>query len=307
MRRAVGGPGVHAHPACWSSSSTPSPPRSALTSSRRPGSRCTGSTSPFARAGHLAGAALSLAVAALRHAAGAGARHAGGRSRWRAAPVLGREALTLLFVLPIALPGIITGIALLRGHQARRHRSRFWTIVAGPRDLLHGHRLQQRGRAPAAPAAHAGGGVDGPRRRRLPDVPLRAAAATWPPRCWPAACWRSHCPSTRSSSPSSPPASRRRCRSGSSTSCSGRATAGHQRGGRDRDRGDLLPILLAYYLTRHEAWRQVNTRNCHAIPSKLVKGKLRRRHEQRAVLNPATGKVHHAGARGRSPGRSTRR
>ena len=42
----------------------------------------------------------------------------------------GREAISLLFVLPIALPGIITGIALLR-HEACGHRSAFWTIVAG--------------------------------------------------------------------------------------------------------------------------------------------------------------------------------
>ncbi len=48
--------------------------------------------------------------------------------RWRFA---GKEALTLLFVLPIALPGIITGIALLSAIKLASLTAGSWTIVAG--------------------------------------------------------------------------------------------------------------------------------------------------------------------------------
>jgi len=43
----------------------------------------------------------------------------------------GKESLTLLFVLPIALPGIVTGIALLAGIKTLGFEPSFWTIVAG--------------------------------------------------------------------------------------------------------------------------------------------------------------------------------
>ena len=43
----------------------------------------------------------------------------------------GKEALTLLFVLPIALPGILTGIALLSAIKIAELDPSFWTIVAG--------------------------------------------------------------------------------------------------------------------------------------------------------------------------------
>jgi putative spermidine/putrescine transport system permease protein len=42
-----------------------------------------------------------------------------------------RESITLLFVLPIALPGIVTGIALLSGIRSLGIEPSFWTIVAG--------------------------------------------------------------------------------------------------------------------------------------------------------------------------------
>ncbi|HLL02619.1 MAG TPA: ABC transporter permease [Myxococcaceae bacterium] len=44
---------------------------------------------------------------------------------------LGRETLTLLFALPIALPGIITGIALLSAFRLAEVPLGFWTIAAG--------------------------------------------------------------------------------------------------------------------------------------------------------------------------------
>lgn len=43
----------------------------------------------------------------------------------------GRDALTLLFVLPIALPGIVTGIALLAAFRQVDVPLSFWTIVIG--------------------------------------------------------------------------------------------------------------------------------------------------------------------------------
>lgn len=46
-------------------------------------------------------------------------------------PFPGKESITLLFVLPIALPGIITGLALLAGIRAIGLEPGFWTIVAG--------------------------------------------------------------------------------------------------------------------------------------------------------------------------------
>jgi putative spermidine/putrescine transport system permease protein len=46
-------------------------------------------------------------------------------------PFRGKETITLLFVLPIALPGIITGLALLAGIRTVGIEPGFWTIVAG--------------------------------------------------------------------------------------------------------------------------------------------------------------------------------
>ena len=43
----------------------------------------------------------------------------------------GKESITLLFVLPIALPGILTGLALLAGMRTLGLEPGFWTIVAG--------------------------------------------------------------------------------------------------------------------------------------------------------------------------------
>jgi putative spermidine/putrescine transport system permease protein len=43
----------------------------------------------------------------------------------------GREGITFLLVLPIALPGIVTGIALLSAIKLAHLNPGFWTIVAG--------------------------------------------------------------------------------------------------------------------------------------------------------------------------------
>jgi putative spermidine/putrescine transport system permease protein len=46
-------------------------------------------------------------------------------------PFRGKDQITLLFVLPIALPGILTGLALLTGIRKAGFEPGFWTIVAG--------------------------------------------------------------------------------------------------------------------------------------------------------------------------------
>ncbi len=46
-------------------------------------------------------------------------------------PFRGRDSVTLMFVLPIALPGILTGLALLVGIRTLGVEPSFWTIVAG--------------------------------------------------------------------------------------------------------------------------------------------------------------------------------
>ena len=47
------------------------------------------------------------------------------------AKFFGREAISLLFVLPIALPGIVTGIALRSAFNLADISFSFWTIVLG--------------------------------------------------------------------------------------------------------------------------------------------------------------------------------
>lgn len=44
---------------------------------------------------------------------------------------LGKDAITLMLVLPIALPGIVTGIALLSTFRLAEVEPSFWTIVIG--------------------------------------------------------------------------------------------------------------------------------------------------------------------------------
>src|SRR3954465_3960946 len=84
----------------------------------------------FARADIWRSLSLSLRVAAcattLAMILGTLAAFALARSTFR-----GRDALTALFVLPIALPGIVTGIALLAAMKLRRIGPSFLTIVAG--------------------------------------------------------------------------------------------------------------------------------------------------------------------------------
>lgn len=84
----------------------------------------------FARDDIWAALRLSLQVASvatlLALLLGTLAAFAMARSRFR-----GKDVITLLFVLPIALPGIITGIALLAAMRTAGLDAGFWTIVMG--------------------------------------------------------------------------------------------------------------------------------------------------------------------------------
>lgn len=87
-------------------------------------------TVAFAREDIWAAMRLSLEVAAIATMAaialGSLAAFALARQPFR-----GKDQITLLFVLPIALPGILTGLALLTGIRAVGLDPGFWTIVAG--------------------------------------------------------------------------------------------------------------------------------------------------------------------------------
>ncbi len=73
---------------------------------------------------------LSLRVAAVATAIALvlGALAAGALARTR---FFGREAVNLLLILPIALPGIVTGIALRSAYHTLEIPFSFWTIVIG--------------------------------------------------------------------------------------------------------------------------------------------------------------------------------
>ena len=113
----------------------------------------------------------------------------------------GRETISFLVVLPIALPGIVTGMALNATFRevldAVRHRARPVHGDRGPRDVLHRRDLQQRDRAAAADVGLVRGGVGGPRAptraRRSGSSPCRRCARRWSR----ARCSPSRCPSTR--------------------------------------------------------------------------------------------------------------
>ena len=117
---------------------------------------------------------LKAAFAATAVALVLGSRPPFAISRFR---FFGRESISFLLVLPLALPGMITGIAL---------NSSFY-IFAGvlvlalddrdrARDLLRRVVYNNVARAAAAHVALARRGVDGPRGRRLADLPLRDLA-----------------------------------------------------------------------------------------------------------------------------------
>ena len=88
----------------------------------------------------------------------------------------GRNAISFLVVLPIALPGIITGMALNRFFSAVSLDLSLWTIMIGHATfcvvLVFNNVIARLRRTSPNPDR----GVDGPGRRRLADVPLRHLA-----------------------------------------------------------------------------------------------------------------------------------
>lgn len=74
------------------------------------------------------GLTLKIACASTALALILGTLAAGALARTR---FFGRDAISLLFVLPIALPGIVTGMALRAAFAAGDIPFSFWTIVAG--------------------------------------------------------------------------------------------------------------------------------------------------------------------------------
>jgi putative spermidine/putrescine transport system permease protein len=84
----------------------------------------------FARSDIWEAMRLSLAVAALATLSSIVLGSLTALAMWRSR-FWGKESISFLLVLPIALPGIVTGIALLTAIKAARLELGFWTIVAG--------------------------------------------------------------------------------------------------------------------------------------------------------------------------------
>jgi putative spermidine/putrescine transport system permease protein len=128
----------------------------------------------------------------------------------------GREVISLLVILPIALPGIITGIALRSAFSLMEIPFSFWTIVLGHATfcvvVVYNNAVARFRRTSGSMIeASMDLGADGFQTFRYVDPAQHRHGAAG----------RRHAglravASTRSSSPPSPPASSRRCRSGCS-------------------------------------------------------------------------------------------
>ena len=132
------------------------------------------------------------------------ARRAGGRSA--TASSAARRSRSCV-VLPIALPGIVTGIALQTHVHARSASTLgLLTIIIGHATfcvvVVYNNVIARLRRT----AAIARGGVGGPRRRHLRRRSATSRSRRCARRCSPARCSPSRCRSTRSSSRTSRPA-----------------------------------------------------------------------------------------------------
>ena len=115
----------------------------------------------------------------------------------------GRETISFLVILPIALPGIVTGMAL---NATFRTVLEPFGVDLGLFTIIVGHatfcivvvynNVVARLRRTAALARR---GLGRPRRRHVADVPLRHLPAAHARRCSPARCSPSRSRSTRSS------------------------------------------------------------------------------------------------------------
>ncbi|VFS60518.1 Inner membrane ABC transporter permease protein ydcV [Raoultella planticola] len=73
---------------------------------------------------------MSLKIAAMSTAIAPGTWHVAAGALWRST-FFGKNAVSLLLLLPIALPGIITGLALLTAFKAINLEPGLLTIVVG--------------------------------------------------------------------------------------------------------------------------------------------------------------------------------
>ncbi|STT11112.1 Spermidine Putrescine ABC transporter permease potC [Klebsiella pneumoniae] len=113
-------------------------------------------------------AALSTAIAVVLGTLAAGAL-------WRSA-FFGKNAVSLLLLLPIALPGIITGLALLTAFKAVGLEPGLLTIVVGHATFCVVVVFNNVIARFPPDFVEYGGSLDGFRRYRLADLSLRSAA-----------------------------------------------------------------------------------------------------------------------------------
>ena len=110
----------------------------------------------------------------------------------------GRDVISLLVVLPIALPGIVTGIALNSAFNAGGVPFGYFTVIVAHATfcivIVYNNvlaRLRRTGTSLEEASADLGATTF--QTFRLRHVPAAALGAGGRPRCWP-----SRCPSTRS-------------------------------------------------------------------------------------------------------------
>ena len=115
---------------------------------------------------------LSLKVAAVATVLALvfGTVAAAGLSR---AKFFGRETISLIFVLPIALPGVITGIALRSAFDIMGLDFSIWTIILGHATFC----IVVVYNNAVARFRRLSGNLNGPRRRCLSDIPPRDHSA----------------------------------------------------------------------------------------------------------------------------------
>jgi putative spermidine/putrescine transport system permease protein len=102
--------------------------------------------------------------------------------------IFGKDAITMMLILPIALPGIITGIALLSAFRLADITPGFWTIAIGHATfcvVVVYNNVIARFRRISTSLLEAS--------QDLGPICGRAFATSscrrLPPRCWRAACW----------------------------------------------------------------------------------------------------------------------
>lgn len=88
----------------------------------------------------------------------------------------GKSAISLLLLLPIALPGIVTGLALLTAFKTINLEPGLFHYRGWSCDFLRGGRLQQCHRPFSPYLVESGGSVNGSWSQWLANLPLRGVA-----------------------------------------------------------------------------------------------------------------------------------